>query len=215
MNISFQKALQSCIKNPKISIYRKGETIKVKNTDIYILLGGIIQSYKPIDRFRFNTLGLIFDHSLFGNFENSSLIYLGSSYYKCITNIKVIKLPTSRFFNILKNKPECGYIFIQMLNQRLIDTEKFLAIISHKEVGKRLAHFLLLLANYYGISTIVGVTINLYISHEAIAEILYTTRVTITRLMGEFRKLNFIQIQGRKIILLRPIALSNYLNLVS
>nr|WDA98807.1 global nitrogen regulator [Sciadococcus taiwanensis] len=216
MNTSFYQVLQTYMKESEISIHRKGTILQTEDSYMYILLGGMLQYYRTLDKFKLNslTLNLIFDNSLFGNFEHSVSNCVCFSYYKCITNIKIMKLKNSQFVTILKQEPEYVHMFFKMFYQRLIDTEKFLAILSHKEIGNRLAHFLLLIANYYGISTSRGIFININLSHETIANILNTTRVTITRLMGEFRRIKMIQIQGRKIILLRPIALSDYLNLV-
>ena len=53
-----------------------------------------------------------------------------------------------------------------------------------------------------------GITIDLRLSHQAIAEAIGSTRVTITRLLGDLRQSGLVQIDRKKITVLDPIALA-------
>nr|WDB00538.1 global nitrogen regulator [Cavernulicola chilensis] len=217
MDKIYKEAFETYIKDFKTQRLPRGFLIKAKTSYIYILLGGIIQysgvSCKYIHKRATNSKILIFDQSLFGNFESNSSVCTDCCYYKCITSVEYVKVSSIDLLNIIKKNQNYLYSLLQRFNQRLIDTENLFNIISHREIKNRLAHFLLLLATYYGISLKKGITINVKISHATIASILNTTRVTITRLIGNFKKENIIQIQGRKIIILQPIALSNFVSL--
>lgn len=53
-----------------------------------------------------------------------------------------------------------------------------------------------------------GVTIDLRLSHQAIAEAIGSTRVTITRLLGELKSSSLLAIDRKKITIFDPIALA-------
>ena len=53
-----------------------------------------------------------------------------------------------------------------------------------------------------------GITIDLKLSHQAIAEAIGSTRVTVTRLLGDLRQETMISIHKKKITVHNPVALS-------
>ena len=57
-----------------------------------------------------------------------------------------------------------------------------------------------------------GITIDLRLSHQAIAEAIGSTRVTITRLLGDLRNSGLVRIERKKITVLDPVALSKRFN---
>ena len=60
----------------------------------------------------------------------------------------------------------------------------------------------------FGVPDELGITIDLRLSHQAIAEAIGSTRVTITRLLGDLRQSGLVQIDRKKITVLDPIALA-------
>ena len=53
-----------------------------------------------------------------------------------------------------------------------------------------------------------GITIDLKLSHQAIAEAIGSTRVTITRLLGDLKNSGMLQVDRKKITIFDPIALA-------
>jgi CRP-like cAMP-binding protein len=53
-----------------------------------------------------------------------------------------------------------------------------------------------------------GIRIDLKLSHQAIAEAIGSTRVTVTRLLGDLRESDLIAIHKKKITVYNPVALS-------
>jgi CRP/FNR family transcriptional regulator len=68
--------------------------------------------------------------------------------------------------------------------------------------------FLLVLCRDFGVPGNEGITIDLRLSHQAIAEAIGSTRVTITRLLGDLRQEGLLQIDRKKITVFDPIALA-------
>ena len=71
------------------------------------------------------------------------------------------------------------------LISQLKDTQQLLAIQSMKRVCQRCQHAFLWLATRFGQDTDSGTLVNLPMTHDAIAELIGTSRVSITRLMNE------------------------------
>jgi CRP/FNR family transcriptional regulator, global nitrogen regulator len=80
--------------------------------------------------------------------------------------------------------------------------------LAHRDMGSRLVSFLLILCRDFGVTGSTGVTIDLKLSHQAIAEAIGSTRVTVTRLLGDLRQDNMISITKKKITVHNPSTLS-------
>ena len=65
-----------------------------------------------------------------------------------------------------------------------------------------------MLCRDFGVPGNEGITIDLRLSHQAIAEAIGSTRVTITRLLGDLRNDGLVQIDRKKITVFDPIALA-------
>ena len=75
--------------------------------------------------------------------------------------------------------------------------------LTHRDMSSRLVS--LVLCRDFGVLDELGITIDLRLSHQAIAEAIGSTRVTITRLLGDLRQ-SGLQIDRKKITVLDPIA---------
>ena len=84
--------------------------------------------------------------------------------------------------------------------------------LTHRDMSSRLVSFLLVLCRDFGVPGEQGITIDLRLSHQSIAEAIGSTRVTITRLLGDLRNSGLVQIDRKKITVLDPIALAKKFN---
>ena len=65
-----------------------------------------------------------------------------------------------------------------------------------------------MLCRDFGVPSSQGITIDLKLSHQAIAEAIGSTRVTITRLLGDLRSAGLLEIERKRITVFDPIALA-------
>jgi CRP-like cAMP-binding protein len=79
-------------------------------------------------------------------------------------------------------------MLFQHLTHRLQQTESLLAIKGYRRVEDRLRQFLLLLADAVGVPTTAGTRFNVRFTHQVLANATGTTRVTITRLLGQLKR---------------------------
>ncbi|OLP18771.1 transcriptional regulator [Leptolyngbya sp. 'hensonii'] len=80
------------------------------------------------------------------------------------------------------------------LGRRLRQTEAFLALIGHRRVRDRLCHLLLLLTQEIGHPTAEGMRLNVRLTHQHLANAIGTTRVTVTRLLGQLKEEGWLSI---------------------
>ncbi len=101
------------------------------------------------------------------------------------TPVELLSVSIEQFEQALKESPELSWMMLKSLSSRILQTEMMIETLAHRDMGSRLASFLLLiLCRDFGIPSNNGITIDLKLSHQAIAEAIGSTRVTVTRLLG-------------------------------
>ncbi len=84
---------------------------------------------------------------------------------------------------------------------RLQQSEAWLSIAGKRLVADRLRHLLLLIAQDFGQVETCGVRIPVRLTHHQLATAIGTTRVTVTRLLKDFKEEGWLQTQQRYLIL--------------
>lgn len=111
---------------------------------------------------------------------------------ECMTDVTVRVLPTSSW--------QYDVAAILSHNQQI---EELLYINSYERTHQRLLYFLVWLAKKFGQTVNEGKLIAIPLTHEAIADSVGSTRVTITRLLKQFEREGVINRQRRSIVLSR------------
>lgn len=100
---------------------------------------------------------------------------------ECLTGVRVIKLPESYV---------CSR---EMMMSYICQTQMLLKIVHSGSMEKRLLQFLVWMAKRFGHQLEQGWRLDLRLTHLDIAEALGTTRVTVTRLLGQLQQAGIIQ----------------------
>ncbi|WP_082803821.1 MULTISPECIES: Crp/Fnr family transcriptional regulator [unclassified Anabaena] len=109
---------------------------------------------------------------------------------ECLSSVEVTTLP-----------PHIWHQYTDALLTHIQNSEELLSIVHRKPISLRLWQFLLWLSERFGQNVEQGTLIELYITHQEIAEVLNTTRVTITKLLQEFETTGMLLRSKRRIIL--------------
>ncbi|BCL37054.1 Crp/Fnr family transcriptional regulator [Nostoc sp. MS1] len=109
---------------------------------------------------------------------------------ECLTSVEAIAIP-QHFWHQYTND----------LLAHIQYSEELLSIVHRKPVSLRLWQFLVWLSEKFGRDLEQGRLIELYITHQEIAEVLNTTRVTVTRLLQQFEAAGTLLRHKRRIIL--------------
>ncbi|MEM1426342.1 MAG: global nitrogen regulator NtcA, partial [Cyanobacteria bacterium P01_H01_bin.130] len=125
------------------------------------------------------------------------------------TPVELLSVSIEQMEKSLKEEPELAMVMLRGLSSRILQTEMMIETLAHRDMESRLVSFLLILCRDFGIPSPDGVTVDLKLSHQAIAEAIGSTRVTVTRLLGDLRDREMISILKKKITVHDPVALSN------
>ena len=159
------------------------------------------------------TVALLRENSLFGVL---SLLTGNRSdrFYHAVafTRVELVAAPATSVRNAIEQDASVGLLLLQGLSSRVLQTETMIETLTHRDMSSRLASFLLVLCRDFGVPGEKGVTIDLRLSHQAIAEAIGSTRVTITRLLGELKSSSLLAIDRKKITIFDPIALAKRFN---
>jgi CRP/FNR family transcriptional regulator, global nitrogen regulator len=123
------------------------------------------------------------------------------------TTVELLSLPIEQFEKSLKDNSELSMLMLKGLSSRILQTEMMIETLAHRDMGSRLVSFLLILCRDFGVPSHDGITIDLKLSHQAIAEAIGSTRVTVTRLLGDLRQEKMISIDKKKITVHNPVTL--------
>lgn len=98
--------------------------------------------------------------------------------------------------------------FMRLLAQQLVQTDQLLLQMAYSSVRKRVAEGLLRLQAQYSASN----TTEIHSSRESLANLVGTTKETVTRTLSEFKDEQWIALKGSRIVLLDPVALQAVLD---
>ncbi|MBD2251205.1 Crp/Fnr family transcriptional regulator [Nostoc parmelioides] len=112
---------------------------------------------------------------------------------ECLTSVEAITIPQHLWHQYTNN-----------LLTHIQRSEELLSIVHRKPLSLRLWQFLVWLSQKFGRNLENGKLIEMYITHQEIAEVLNTTRVTVTRLLQQFENEGVLVRYKRRIILCLP-----------
>ncbi len=180
---------------------------------VYLIRRGAVRLSRVYESGEEITVALLRENSLFGVL---SLLTGNRSdrFYHAVafTRVEMVTAPAASVRRAIEDDTSVGLLLLQGLSSRVLQTETMIETLTHRDMSSRLVSFLLVLCRDFGVPDADGITIDLRLSHQAIAEAIGSTRVTITRLLGDLRNSGLVQIHRKKITVLDPIALAKRFN---
>ena len=98
----------------------------------------------------------------------------------------------------LEQSPQLALGLAKAMAARYRQAESLLALLGLRRVEERVRGFLELLAKDFGEPCEAGLRLNLRLTHQEIASALSTTRVTVTRVLGQLRDEGWLQIDSSR-----------------
>jgi CRP-like cAMP-binding protein len=112
-----------------------------------------------------------------------------------------VEIPRDLLDNLLKQDGSAAYKFARALIARRKDLETRVEQLIFKDVGAKLAELLLNLGQEHGISDERGLIVGLKITHQEMANLIGSTRETVSLTLSQFKRKGLIQTEGRRVIL--------------
>ncbi|MBW4568131.1 MAG: helix-turn-helix domain-containing protein [Tolypothrix carrinoi HA7290-LM1] len=175
--------------------YSKGETITLKPSEIFYVCQGLVKLNTFCETGEQVLTGLAGEKMVFG----SSLTSLQTYQATALVDVELVSIDVAE----ITETPTLSHALLPKINQRLRQTESFLAISGRQRVQDRLHYLLLLLKQEIGQPVPEGTRLNFRLTHEELASACCTTRVTITRLMGKLQQQGVISFDSKKHIILQ------------
>ncbi|MCT7950947.1 Crp/Fnr family transcriptional regulator [Ancylothrix sp. C2] len=181
----------------RLQLYGKGELIDTTTQRIWQVCKGIVQLSTLYPTGEEALLGWVGPSMCFGPW----FTYLETYQAKAVSDVYLMWFSPAE----IESSPQLAAQLLPQMNHRLRQMEALLAIGGLRRVEDRLNQLLLLLKQEMGQPVSDGTLLNIRLTHQDIAGAIGTSRVTITRLMGQLKQQGLIGFDSkRKIILKEP-----------
>jgi CRP/FNR family transcriptional regulator, cyclic AMP receptor protein len=102
---------------------------------------------------------------------------------------------------IIASSAPISYHFARTMIARRRELESKVEQLIFKDVGSKLAELLLRLGSEHGVENKRGLVLGVKITHQEMANLIGSTRETVSLTLSQFKRKGFIETEGRKVIL--------------
>ncbi|HEY9666102.1 MAG TPA: PAS domain S-box protein [Coleofasciculaceae cyanobacterium] len=161
--------------------FSKGEIIPLEPQVIWVVYQGLVKLSTTSERADEVLVGLAGPSMPFGSSMTALTTYQATAISE---NVQLVGLSLSE----IAASPHVSQILLPKISDRLRQTEALLAISGKRHVKDRLYYLLQWLKQEFGQPSVRGIRVSVRLTHQDIADACCTTRVTITRLLGNLHK---------------------------
>ncbi len=120
---------------------------------------------------------------------------------EAMENSVVTEVPRAYFEELLATHARLGFEMTKLLAKRRLDLENKLETLVFRDVTSKLAELLLELADEHGVEDARGTLVALKITHQELANLIGSTRETVSLTLSQFKRKNLICSEGRRVII--------------
>ena len=183
--------------------YTRGEVILgpgPRSDAIYLVKAGRVKISTPSAGGKEQVLALLDRGDLFGELAPQELPVPARA--EALDRAVVCRIERTLFEDIIRSTPDVALKVIQALARRLRAAEQEIEDLALRDVPGRLASLLLRLADGYGEEDARGVRLSFRLTHQDLADMIGSTRETVTVIMTRFREDALINADQRTLIIL-------------
>ena len=180
-----------------VTIFREGESAD----SLYVLKRGMVRLISLSDQGRETILHILKPDEIFGELflsEEKRAFTAVAAEDSLVTIIS-----QESFVELLSAIPTVALNFIRLLSKRLATVERGLAEFSHSWSYHRLARMLLQLSEKHGQEVPAGTLINVHLTHEDLANLIGTSRETVTTQLNRFTRMGLLKRECRRFVVAR------------
>lgn len=119
---------------------------------------------------------------------------------EAMENSQVMELRREELEKIAEHYPRTGYRLAKVVMQRRRDVENKIEQLLFKDVNAKLAELLLRLSIEFGVDDERGTLVGIKITHQEMANLIGSTRETVSLTLSTFKRKGLIDTDGRKVI---------------
>lgn len=185
--MAFSRFVSTDAPLPRIKSFERRSQLPFKPNELWQIQSGVVRTMTWHEDGRMINLGL------WGAGDIVSRLLTTADPYQieCLTAVQAIRLS-------LNNSAEVNTALIEHIHK----LQELLEILHCRPIDVALVRFLAWVANKFGREVKKGKMIDLHLTHQEIADMLGTTRVTVTRILNEFERQGIIERYSRQSMLL-------------
>lgn len=122
-------------------------------------------------------------------------------YAETLVKSTVLLIPADTMRQLIEQNPHVSLGITKLFGLRRKRIERRLKYLLFRSNRERLVHLILELAEQYGRQTEIGVALEIRLSHQDLANIIGSTRETVTVVLGELQTERLLKLGRRKIVL--------------
>ncbi len=193
-----------------VRTYRRNQVVFLEEETgkyMYIVLAGKVKVTKATTGGKENLLAI---HQT-GDFFGEMALLDGKTAPATVSameDCRIVSIAAQDFHNILMRNEKVVQQIIQVLCTRLRQSWGQLQKLTYGSAEARIGAGLMQLARRHGVQDSRGIIINLRITHQELAEMVGTARETVTRTLADLKNHGVIQLEHRRIVILKPESLT-------
>jgi CRP/FNR family cyclic AMP-dependent transcriptional regulator len=123
---------------------------------------------------------------------------------EAVENAMLTEVERADFERLLATHPSLGSSMTKLMVTRRRELENKVEGLVFRDVTSKLAELLVKLAGEYGVDDSRGTMVALKITHQELANLIGSTRETVSLTLSTFKKRKYIVTEGRKVIISDP-----------
>jgi len=178
--------------------------------DVFVLLDGRVKIFQLSCDGREVILWFCFPGELFGLAE---VVRNGSREVNALacSKVELVTIKQADFRQYLLSEPEAAVSVIELMSGRLRELGDVLLNLASEDVRSRVIKLLTRLAARYGKRQQHQICLNIPLTHQEMADMIGTSRQTVTTVLGDLRRSGFLRTEQRNIIIVD----SNWVEMLS
>lgn len=188
------RAQASCVNRHQVHL-SAGSVVPLLRNSLWFVNSGMVKLGAVTEQGDELLLGLVGPNELFGEpltmVEAYEAVTLSDCDLTCLT------------LDEIAQAPELMMAMVKAIGARLRQADFMLALLGLRRVEDRVRGFLGLMAQEYGEPCDLGMRVGLRLTHQEIASALSTTRVTVTRVIGQLKDQGALTIDGKRHLVMR------------
>ncbi len=195
-----RQLLENLYRGRALVPFLSGQTIPLTHQNLWVVCRGVVQFTTLYPSGDEALLGLAGPAMPFGT--SLSVIHPYQAVALSDVDLMLISLEE------VERSPELMRSIYAHLTRRLCQAEALLAIAGHRRVEDRLRDLLRLLAQDFGQTQLEGTRLTIRLTHQHLANAIGTTRVTVTRLLGQFRQAGWLKVTSDRYFMIQDVKLA-------
>jgi CRP/FNR family transcriptional regulator, global nitrogen regulator len=169
---------------------------------VYFLLEGTVRLYKIYGDYKEATIALLTDGDVFGelSLEEKSC---QNAFAEAVTDARVAVVRKSVLKEAIKRRPEFALKLFSAFSERFRQSDETIESLLDREVSARLATLLSHLGERFGEPHGSGTVLKVRLTHQDLANMIFSTREAVSKEMSEFQRAGFIETRNHRIIVNR------------